>query len=98
MLVTASPQARALIRDRGGRLFVWATSHRCCGGALTLLDSATEPPSLRPGARFERIDADGFTLFLAVGRRAGPEELVVAVRGRRRPRIDAFWNGCAYVA
>jgi hypothetical protein len=95
VLVAASNAARDLIRECGGSLYVWATDHRCCGGRLTLLDSSTSAPHTGFGS--ESIEADGFTVFLDAGRRGRPAELVLEVRGVRRKRIEAFWNGCAYV-
>ena len=97
MEVTTTQEARAFIAEHGGELFVWSTDHSCCGGRLTLLDSATDPPAKVLGRHFDRIDGGGFALFLSAGRRALPEELVVELRGIRRRRVEAYWNGCAYV-
>ncbi len=96
MRVTATPEARSFIQEHGGWLFVWWTDHSCCGGRLTLLDASTE--SARSDRRFDRVEAEGFTLFLAAGRRAYPDELVIELKGRKRRRVEAYWNGCAYVA
>jgi hypothetical protein len=95
MKVVASPEAAALIRERGGRLFVWAASKACCGGTR-FIESATNPPSI--AGRFEPIEAEGFELFL---RPAGvdlfPDELHIDVKGRRHPHVEAYWNGCAFL-
>ena len=95
MNITASDTVRDLVRERGGALYVWTCSHRCCSGPLTLLEAGTERPA---GAawRFRRIDAGGFELLLDLGGQSLPEELVLELRGRRR-RITAFWNGQAWV-
>lgn len=92
MRVVASDEARRLIAERGGRLFVSVRAARCCGGARTLRTS-TEPP----GGVFRAVGSAGdFEVFVpqALGRL--PEELHVAVAGRRR-RIEAYWDGCAWV-
>jgi hypothetical protein len=97
MRIRATPEVTELIARSGGRLYVWATDHRCCGGRLTTLEAAIERPERPPGpARdFSPISADGFTLFLATGARS-PEELVLEAHGRRHSRVRAYWNGCVY--
>jgi hypothetical protein len=97
MRVRTTPGAADLIVRSGGRLFVWATDHRCCGGRLTTLEVATEPPASRRRAAdvFRLIAAEDFTLFVATGART-PDELVLEAKGRRRPRIRAYWDGCVY--
>ena len=32
------------MRERGGRLYVWTSAHRCCTGPLVLLETGSEPP------------------------------------------------------
>lgn len=95
MKVVASPGARAALRERGGVLYLWTSAHGCCVGGITLLEADTRPPASGPH-RFERIAARGFDLFLDLGARKPPEELVLELRGRRK-RIAAFWNGQAWV-
>jgi len=88
MRVLASDQARTFVRQRGGRLYVWTTGHRCCSGRLALLAADTARP---PGWRreFDPIDAGGFDLFLDTGAHGVPQDLMLEVQGRR-PRIRAF--------
>ena len=95
MKITAADGVTDVVRERGGRLYVWASSHRCCTGTLTLLETGSESP---PGAerRFRQIDAGGFDLMLDLGARSVPEELVLQLRGRRK-KIAAFWNDQAWV-
>jgi hypothetical protein len=95
MNVLASGEVRAYVRERGGRLYVWTTDHRCCRGTLTLLDASTTPPE-RSRRRFERLDAGGFALYFAAGGRRHPDELVLELKGRRHS-LRAYWNNCAYV-
>jgi hypothetical protein len=93
--IETSDDVRAFVRERGGRLFVWATAHRCCAGRLTLLDTGTAPPG---GSRhqFQRVDAQGFELYLDGGARRLPERLTLELA--RWPRkVQAFWNDCAFV-
>ena len=95
MRILASDEVRRVVRERGGRLYVWTTIHRCCSGRLTLLEAATTRP---PGWRRppDPIDAGGFDLYLDAGVRPAPRELVLEAHGRKQ-KIRAFWNGCAYI-
>jgi hypothetical protein len=69
-------------------------TNRCCGGGIHTLATAHEPPA---GREFRRIDdSTGFDLFVSTGLRTLPAELHIE-RARRRPRVDAFWDGCAWI-
>ena len=92
MRVVASPEVRQIVREGGGRLFVWAKTSRCCG-AITYLKASLEAPE----REFRRVEAEGMEVYLAAGIRELPEELHVEARGRRRRRLEAYWDGCAYV-
>ena len=95
MKITATDWVRELVREQGGRLYVWTSVHGCCTGKLTLLEAGTERP---PGAqrRFREIDAGGYALMLDLSARPVPAELVLELRGRRK-KIAAFWNDQAWV-
>lgn len=90
MEVVASQRAVEAIAQRGGRLYVWSRKSRCCG-ALTTLRTASEPP---PGMEFERVDEARFELFVPARLRR-PDELHIDARSRSR--VDAYWNGCAWM-
>ncbi len=94
MRVVASDAALDLIRARGGRLYVWASTSRCCSGGVHTLATAHEPPA---GREFRQIEGTtGFELFVSSRQRTLPTELHVE-RARRRARVDAFWDGCAWI-
>jgi hypothetical protein len=94
MHVVVSPEAERLVRERGGRIYVWTDRQRCCGGA-TYLTTATTPPRGRP---FRKVDGpEDFDLFVDLGRRSAPDELRLDARGWRRRRVEAYWNGCVFV-
>jgi hypothetical protein len=94
MNVVTTSQAEELVRERGGQLFVWIDSQRCCGGA-TYLATSSRP---RRGRAFRRIEGpEGFELYFDHGGFRPPDELHLDVRGWRRKRIEAYWNGCVYV-
>ncbi len=94
MRVEATDEAVEFIKGRGGRLWVWPR-HPVRPGLVTL-DTATEPPG--GDLRFERVSHDaGFNLFLDARGWGEPEFLDIDLRGWRRRRVAAFWNGLAYV-
>lgn len=94
MKVEASTEALDFIREQGGRLYVWADRHACCGGTRFIRSSTDHPAE--PEA-FVRIDLDGWDLYLRTAAGRLPDELDIGLRGRRRPRVEAYWNGCAYL-
>jgi len=49
------------------------------------------------GRCFEPVPAEGFELFVDTGPFAPPEALHFEVKGRREKRVEAYWNGCAFV-
>lgn len=95
MKVKATPEARSYIRERGGLLFVWVARGGAVRGVLRFLRVSTEPP---PDALdWQRVETKGFLVFLPPGVRP-PRELHVEVRGWIRRRVEAFWDGCVFVA
>jgi hypothetical protein len=92
--VVASSEAVDLVRERGGRLYVWTKSSRCCSGRLTWLEASTEP---REGRAFRRVEGAAIELYVPSDLSRLPEELVVEARGRRRRHLEAYWDGCAWV-
>jgi hypothetical protein len=92
--ISAAPEAETYIRGHGGSIFIWPSHHRCCGGRLTLLETSTERPS---GRDFKEIARGGFIVFLDASLRERPEEIELSLRGIHRKRIEAYWDGCAFV-
>lgn len=93
MRVVANPEVGDLVRERGGRLFVWTDRRRCCGGGITFLRAGTEPAR---GHEFGRVDVEGFDLFVDVGPSGGPDQIGLDVKGWRTKRVEAYWDGCVY--
>jgi hypothetical protein len=93
MRVVASAEAVRRVQDEGGKLFVRARVRRCCSGRVTYLDASTSAPD----GEFRPVGGDGIEVFLDTRLARPPEELHVELHGRRRPRLAAYWNGCAYV-
>jgi len=91
--VVASDSASELIQAQGGRLYVWLKRAHCCGN-LTTLATASEPPAEKA---FRQVDSGGqFELYVPTGLTRLPDELHLDV-GRRRSRVEAYWDGCAWV-
>jgi hypothetical protein len=91
--VTISGDAAEFVRAQGGLLWVWAAHPRmCCSGAPAWMHAATQPPTGLSG--FSPVSADGVQVwFRGVGGRT-PDVLEISLRGRRRPRVEAYWDGC----
>jgi hypothetical protein len=93
MLVEISSEAASFVRDRGAVLWVWAAHpRRCCLGSPAWMHAATRPPPGLTG--FRPVTADGVQIwFRGVGDWL-PDVLEIGLRGRRRPRVEAYWDGC----
>ena len=93
MQVKASPQAVEFVRHRGGRLWVWAARPRmCCAGTPAYMHAATEAP---PGlSGFSPVPVEGLELFFRAPAGTPPDMLGIGLRGKRRPRVEAYWDCC----
>ena len=95
MRVTVTADAAEFLRTRGGQLFVWPAEHRSARLTLAVLEASVDPP---PRALdFRRVEAGDLLLFLHPALTTLPEELLVVLRGRRHPHIEAYWDGLAYI-
>jgi hypothetical protein len=84
--------AADLIRDRGGRLYVWPKKSRCCGGVTTLGASTTPPRrEFRAVASTDRVE-----VLFPEHQALMPDELHLELRWFPL-RVEAYWNGCAWV-
>jgi hypothetical protein len=92
--VLISEGARDYIERHGGTVFVRSHAHRCCTGALTLLDVRTTPPS--DAADYEPFDAEGVGVRFWGGAAGRPNRLTIELRGVLARRPVAFWDGCAF--
>jgi hypothetical protein len=91
--VQVSEAAAGFISSHGGRLWVWAAHPRmCCAGTPAWMHAATDAPAGLSG--FAAIPAAGVQLyFRGLGDRE-PDNLEISLHGRRRPRVEAYWDGC----
>jgi hypothetical protein len=93
VVIDISSSAAEFIGEHGGRLWVWAARPRiCCASAPAWMHAATEPPAGLSGFRSVTV-ADVQVFYRCPGSRP-PETLEIALRGRRRPRVEAYWDGC----
>jgi hypothetical protein len=93
MQIEATPDAKKLIKARGGLLFVWIEAGM---RGIRYLRTSTEPPE--DALDWDRTETeDGFLVFTPPRMRK-PRQLGLEVKGfLTKLRIDAFWNGCAFV-
>lgn len=89
-----SDETAEFLRGHGSRLYVWPRVSRCCNG-VTFLKASTDPPK---GHDFRRVAADGLDVFMPAHLPRLPEELHVELRRFPRRRVEAYWDGCAWVA
>jgi len=93
--VEASREAVGWVGARGGRLWVWAAHPRiCCAGTPSYMHAAIQPPPRVSG--FTQVPAAGLDLWFRAPAGLLPDVLEIALRGRRRPRVEAYWDGCLF--
>jgi hypothetical protein len=91
--VEVKPEAARLISERGGRLWVWAARPRlCCSGTPSHMHAATEQPSDISG--FRVVSRTGPEVWFRCPAGRVPDVLEIGLRGGRRPRVEAYWDGC----
>jgi hypothetical protein len=91
--VVASDEARRYVAERGGRLYVWLASSGCCH-SIPRLECATQA---RTDRNFRRVSDHGFEVWAPARIGRLPSELHVEVRRFPRRRVEAYWDGCAWV-
>ena len=93
MQVDVSPEAAALVRQRGGRLWVWAARPRvCCAGTPAYMRAVTEQPSGLSG--FSLVSQADVEIWFRAPAGRVPDVLEIGLHGRRRPQVEAYWDGC----
>ena len=96
MRVEVSPEAARQVRRLGGRVWVWASRPRmCCWGTPAFMHAATEQPSGLSGfLLMAQAGQDGVEVWFRAPAGRVPDVLEIGLRGRRRPRVEASWDGC----
>jgi hypothetical protein len=94
MRIEATERATAFLTERGGMLYVWLSVRASCTGPIRSLETSLRGPG--SPQNFVPVPANGFTLCFDSNGRAWPNHLDIDIRGKRRPRPTAYWNGCVY--
>ena len=96
MRVVATDETIEFVRDHGGRVFVWPVEMNVpSGGAVVFsLEASAESPGA--GHEFTRFAGEGFEVFIDAIGHGIPDELHLAVKGWRRKRLRAYWNGRSF--
>jgi len=94
--VEVSSEAGEFVRARGGRLWVWSARPRvCCWGTPAIMRAATEPPPRLSG--FAPVAAAPLEIWFRAPAGRHPDVLEIGLAGRRRARVEAYWDGCLTV-
>jgi hypothetical protein len=91
--IEVSDQAREYVAARGGTLYLRVRHNRCCSGGLTFLDATT---SEHRGDGYEVQPHEGLDVRLFHLGSVLPTKVSVEMRGKLRPHLVAYWDGCAY--
>lgn len=93
--IVASPDVIDFVRSRGGQVFVWTVAMRYAYGFNVFsLEASTESPGIdRTFLRFEGTD---IALLYDPGVHETPDEIHLALIGRVRKQLRAYWNGKSF--
>ena len=58
------------------------------------MHAATRPP--RGVSGFARVPATGLELWFRAPAGTRPDILEIGLKGRRHPRVEAYWDGCLF--
>jgi hypothetical protein len=95
MQVDVSAEAGEFVRAQGGRLWVWAAHPRvCCWGTPAYMHAATEPPPGLSGFRSMPVASSDLEIWFRAPAGRFPHVLEIGMRGGRRARVEAYWDGC----
>jgi hypothetical protein len=92
MRLVAEQRTLEHVADRGGAVYVWPHGLRCCAGRSYVLDASTSRPR---GAEFLPLHEEGGVSIWATPGLLEPEEIHLELD--RRGRVQAFWNGQAWI-
>jgi hypothetical protein len=94
--VEVSPEAEEFLRGQGGQVWVWTSRPRlCCLGTPAYMYAATTPPP-RDLSEFSPVHLAGLDIWYRIPGDRRPDVLEIGMRGKRHPRVEAYWDGCIY--
>jgi hypothetical protein len=93
MRIVATPEVVEYIRRNGGLIFVWTMTMDYGRGLgnIFVLEAAVESPGAE--REFLRFGGEGIEVLYDPGERGTPDSLHLALQGRLRKRVAAYWNG-----
>lgn len=95
MRVDVSAEAEEFVRGHGGQLWVWvARPWACCWGTPAYMHAATVQPQGLSG--FSPVPSTGLDVWFRKPAGPEPDVLEIRMRGKRHPRVEAYWDGCIY--
>jgi hypothetical protein len=94
MDVLVSDDAREFVRANGGVVYVSTHAHRCCHGAITVLDTTTAP--VGEETAFARVGEGEIEVRFRGDPSRQPHQLIIELRGKRRAKLVSYWDGCAF--
>lgn len=95
MRVEVSPEAAGQVLAAGGALWVWAAyPKRCCSGVPAYMHASTTMP--KTGLPFRRVPHPDIEIWFRAPGGQEPDLLEVGMRGRRNPKVEAYWDGCLF--
>lgn len=95
MRVEVSAEAEEFVRGQGGQVWVWTgRPWACCWGTPTYMYAATTPP--QDLASFKAVHLAGLEVWYRIRGERQPDVLEIGLRGKRRPHVEAYWDGCIY--
>jgi hypothetical protein len=97
MRADVSAEAGQFVRAQGGRLWVWAAHPTaCCWGTPAYMHASTVPPPRLSGFRAVPSAEAGLQIWFRAPAGRFPDVLEIGMRGRWRPRVEAYWDGCLF--
>jgi hypothetical protein len=98
MRILATPDVVEFIRRSGGQIFVWTVTmdYGYSGRNVFVLEASVDSPGA--DREFVRFGGEGIEVLYDPGDRGTPDSLHLALRGRTRKRVVAYWNGHNFAA
>ena len=92
--VTLGDGVAELATSEGGVIYLSLRESRCCSGTLAFLDASTSLRCPRPTLRSRSVE--GVDVRPVTPMRRFPQEITIELRGRRRRKLAAYVDGCAF--
>ncbi len=91
MRLVAEQRTLHHLAEQGGDLYLWPRGIRCCSGRSYVLEAATRPSE----REFVRVHEEGAISVWATPGLVEPAEVHLELD--RRGRLQAYWNGQAWI-